>query len=147
MLENLLLGSRLKITQQMIDQACSFAEIKTDIENLPQGYHTKLSESGSTLSGGQKQRLSIARALLSPAQYFIFDESTSNLDTITEHKIVSKLLTMKDKTIIFVAHRLNIAARTDKIIVLDHGKIVEQGTHQHLLKCNGYYARLLLEHE
>jgi len=131
----------------MIDQACSFAEIKTDIENLPQGYHTRLSESGFNLSGGQKQRLSIARALLSPAQCFIFDESTSNLDTITEHKIVSKLLFMKDKTIIFVAHRLNIASQTDKVVVLDHGKIVEQGSHRQLLNYNGYYARLIHNQE
>ncbi|MBU7002300.1 peptide cleavage/export ABC transporter [Pediococcus pentosaceus] len=146
-LENLLLGSRPGVTQQMIDQACSFAEIKTDIENLPQGYHTRLSESGFNLSGGQKQRLSIARALLSPAQCFIFDESTSNLDTITEHKIVSKLLFMKDKTIIFVAHRLNIASQTDKVVVLDHGKIVEQGSHRQLLNYNGYYARLIHNQE
>lgn len=142
-LDNLLLGSRPNLTQETIDQACSFAEIKADIEKLSQGYYTKLSESGSDLSGGQKQRLSIARALLSPAKCLIFDESTSSLDTITEHKIISNLMDMKGKTIIFIAHRLNIAAQTDKVIVLDKGTVVEQGSHQQLLNLNGYYTRLI----
>lgn len=142
-LDNLLLGSRPNLTQETIDQACSFAEIKADIEKLSQGYNTKLSESGSDLSGGQKQRLSIARALLSPAKCLIFDESTSSLDTITEHKIISNLMDMKGKTIIFIAHRLNIAAQTDKVIVLDKGTVVEQGSHQQLLNLNGYYTRLI----
>ncbi|UQB00817.1 peptide cleavage/export ABC transporter [Pediococcus pentosaceus] len=142
-LDNLLLGSRPNLTQETIDQACSFAEIKADIEKLSQGYYTKLSESGSDLSGGQKQRLSIARALLYPAKCLIFDESTSSLDTITEHKIISNLMDMKGKTIIFIAHRLNIAAQTDKVIVLDKGTVVEQGSHQQLLNLNGYYTRLI----
>ncbi|MDN6043531.1 MAG: ATP-binding cassette domain-containing protein, partial [Lactobacillus sp.] len=112
---------------------------------MPQGYATELTESGAALSGGQKQRLSIARALLSPAQIFIFDESTSNLDTITERKIVDHLLRLPDKTIIFVAHRLNIAERTNNIIVLDHGQLVEQGSHIELLQKGGYYAKLVNE--
>ena len=143
--DNLTLGSRPSLTQSDIEQACAAAEIKTDIERMPLGYATQLSESGAALSGGQKQRLAIARALLSPAQVFIFDESTSSLDTITERKIVEHLMQLTDKTIIFVAHRLSIAARTDNIMVLDHGKLVEQGTHHELLEKSGYYAHLVNE--
>ena len=144
-LDNLMLGNRPNLTQTDIEQACAAAEIQTDIENMPQGYETKLTESGAALSGGQKQRLAIARALLSPAQVFIFDESTSNLDTITERNIVDHLMKLPDKTIIFVAHRLTIAARTNNIMVLDHGRLVEHGTHQVLLEKGGYYARLVNE--
>lgn len=144
-IENLTLGSRSNITEADIEAACSVAEIAGDISNLPQIWQTKLSESGSILSGGQKQRLAIARALLSPAKVLIFDESTSSLDTITERKIVDRLLAMTDRTIIFVAHRLTIAAKTEQIVVMDHGAIVEQGNHAELLAKQGYYARLVSE--
>ncbi len=144
-LENLTLGSRSDVSEQDLTQACLVAEIAADIANLPQQWQTKLSESGSILSGGQKQRLAIARALLSPAKVLIFDESTSSLDTITERKIVDRLLAMTDRTIIFVAHRLTIAAKTEQIVVMDHGKIVEQGDHATLLAQDGYYARLVHE--
>ena len=144
-LENLTLGRRSDVSEQDLTQACLAAEIAADIANLPQQWQTKLSESGSILSGGQKQRLAIARALLSPAKVLIFDESTSSLDTITERKIVDRLLAMTDRTIIFVAHRLTIAAKTEQIVVMDHGKIVEQGDHATLLAQDGYYARLVHE--
>ena len=144
-LENLTLGSRSDVSEQDLTQACLAAEIAAAIANLPQQWQTKLSESGSILSGGQKQRLAIARALLSPAKVLIFDESTSSLDTITERKIVDRLLAMTDRTIIFVAHRLTIAAKTEQIVVMDHGKIVEQGDHATLLAQDGYYARLVHE--
>ena len=144
-LENLTLGSRSDVSEQDLTQACLAAEIAADIANLPQQWQTKLSESGSILSGGQKQRLAIARALLSPAKVLIFDESTSSLDTITERKIVDRVLAMTDRTIIFVAHRLTIAAKTEQIVVMDHGKIVEQGDHATLLAQDGYYARLVHE--
>lgn len=144
-LDNLTLGSRPDATEDDIKQACLTAEIAEDIAHLPQQWQTKLSESGSILSGGQKQRLAIARALLSPAKVLIFDESTSSLDTITERKIVNRLLAMKDRTIIFVAHRLTIAAKTEKIIVMDHGELVEQGDHASLLARGGFYARLVSE--
>ncbi|MCD2255757.1 peptide cleavage/export ABC transporter [Lactobacillus sp. CC-MHH1034] len=142
-LENLTLGSRPDVTTEDITAACAFAEIQADIEALPLGYKTELSENGATLSGGQKQRLTIARALLTSAQVLIFDESTSNLDAITEQKIVQKLLALKDKTVIFIAHRLNIAKLANNIVVLDHGKLVEKGTHQSLLDQAGYYADLV----
>ncbi|WP_081701209.1 peptide cleavage/export ABC transporter [Schleiferilactobacillus shenzhenensis] len=141
--DNLLLGVERDIQPAEVERACAMAEIKEDIERLPQQYASDLSESGSILSGGQKQRITIARAILTAAPVMIFDESTSNLDTITERKIVHHLLGMTDTTIIFVAHRLTIAEQTDHIVVLDHGKLVEQGSHDALLaRKNGYYAAM-----
>lgn len=144
-LENLCAGCAEMPSQESIIRACQMAAIADDIAKLPQQFETELSESGSILSGGQKQRLAIARALLTPASVFIFDESTSNLDTITERKIVDNLMRINDKTIIFVAHRLTIAEKTDNIVVLDHGQVVEQGHHAQLLKQGGYYYALVKE--
>lgn len=141
-LENLTLGCRPGITMQNIREACQMAEINQDIENRPLQYQTELSENGTILSGGQKQRLTIARALLSPAKVLIFDESTSALDTITEDKVINNLLSLTNKTIIFVAHRLNIAKKVDKVVLLDKGKIVDQGSHKELLQNSSFYAEL-----
>ncbi|GLB46427.1 bacteriocin cleavage/export ABC transporter [Philodulcilactobacillus myokoensis] len=143
--DNLLLGSRESVTNEEIMRACKIAEISHDIESMPLKYNTELSENGSMLSGGQKQRISIARSLLTPAKVLIFDESTSSLDTITENKIVNNLLKLKNKTIIFVAHRLNIAKKTNNIVVIDKGKIVEQGSHEELINKNGIYKHLINE--
>lgn len=141
--ENLLLGSRPGISEEDILKACQIAEIKTEIEQLPLQFETKMDENAKILSGGQKQRITIARALLSPAQVLIFDEATSGLDTITEKKVVDNLMKLKDKTIIFIAHRLAIAQRTNNIVVLDHGQIVEQGSHEELMKQHGFYYNLV----
>lgn len=141
--ENLLLGSRSNITEEDIIEACQIAEIKNDIEKLPLGFDTQLDENTKILSGGQKQRLTIARALLSPAKVLIFDEATSGLDTITEKKVVDNLISLKDKTVIFIAHRLAIAERTDNIVVLNQGRIVEQGNHTELMAKHGYYYDLV----
>ena len=119
------------------------AEIKNDIEKLPLGFDTQLDENAKILSGGQKQRLTIARALLSPAKVLIFDEATSGLDTITEKKVVDNLISLKDKTVIFIAHRLAIAERTDNIVVLNQGRIIEQGNHTELMAKHGYYYDLV----
>ena len=141
--ENLLLGSRKNITEKEIEEACQIAEIKNDIEKLPLGFNTQLDENAKILSGGQKQRLTIARALLSPAKVLIFDEATSGLDTITEKKVVDNLIRLKNKTVIFIAHRLAIAERTDNIVVLNQGQVVEQGNHNELMKKRGYYYNLV----
>jgi competence factor transporting protein len=141
-LDNLTLGVHRDVSMDEIAHACELAEIKDDIERLPQQFASDLSESGSILSGGQRQRITIARAILTDAPVMIFDESTSNLDTITERKIVHNLLGLADKTIIFVAHRLTIAEQTNHIAVLDHGKLVEQGTHDQLRAQHGYYAAM-----
>lgn len=138
-LENLQLGNKKGTSAEDIMNACQTAMIANDIAKMPLQLNTHLDEDATILSGGQKQRIAIARALLSPAKILILDESTSGLDTITEKKIIDNLLTIKKRTIIFVAHRLSIAKNTNNIIVLDDGKIVEQGNHQDLLAKHGYY--------
>ncbi|APB86134.1 bacteriocin ABC-transporter, ATP-binding and permease protein PlnG [Lactiplantibacillus plantarum] len=141
--ENLRLGNRSGITEKDIAKACQLALIDTDINKMVMQYQTKLDENGNTLSGGQRQRLTIARALLSPAQVLIFDESTSGLDAITEKQLIDNLVAMTDKTIIFIAHRLSIAKRTNHIIVLHDGRVAEEGTHAALLNEHGYYYDLI----
>jgi ABC-type bacteriocin/lantibiotic exporters, contain an N-terminal double-glycine peptidase domain len=141
--ENSLLGSRPDITEEDVIKACQVAGIDQEITNLPLQFETKLDENAKILSGGQKQRLTIARALLSPAKVFIFDEVTSDLDTITEKKVVDNLMKLKDKTIIFIAHRLAIAERADKVIVIDQGQIVEEGSHNELMDEHGFYYDLV----
>ncbi len=141
--ENLRLGNRSGITEKDIAKACQLALIDTDINKMAMQYQTKLDENGNTLSGGQRQRLTIARALLSPAQVLIFDESTSGLDAITEKQLIDNLVAMTDKTIIFIAHRLSIAKRTNHIIVLHDGRVAEEGTHAALLNEHGYYYDLI----
>ncbi|MDO4887046.1 peptide cleavage/export ABC transporter [Streptococcus sp.] len=140
-LENLTLGASDNITQEDIIKACEIAEIRSDIEAMPMAYHTELSD-GSGLSGGQKQRLAIARALLTKAPVLILDEATSGLDVLTEKRVIHNLLSLSDKTIIFVAHRLSIAEQSDRVLVLDKGKIVEEGHHKQLMKNQGFYAQL-----
>lgn len=141
--ENLRLGNRSGITEKDIAKACQLALIDTDINKMAMQYQTKLDENGNTLSGGQRQRLTIARALLSPAQVLIFDESTSGLDAITEKQLIDNLVAMTDKTIIFIAHRLSIAKRTNHIIVLHDGRVAEEGAHAALLNEHGYYYDLI----
>lgn len=142
-LENLTLGSRPNITEDDIMTACRIAEIDKDIERMPLQFETVLDENGNTLSGGQKQRITIARALLSPARVLIFDESTSGLDSITENRIMNNLMKLQNLTVIFIAHRLSIAKKTNNIVVLDKGKIVEKGTHNELINKKDYYFNLL----
>lgn len=142
-LENLTLGSRPNITEDDIMTACRIAEIDKDIKRMPLQFETVLDENGNTLSGGQKQRITIARALLSPARVLIFDESTSGLDSITENRIMNNLMKLQNLTVIFIAHRLSIAKKTNNIVVLDKGKIVEKGTHNELINKKGYYFNLL----
>ncbi|WP_290065441.1 peptide cleavage/export ABC transporter [Lactobacillus intestinalis] len=141
--DNLLLGSASNTTEAHVIKACQLAEIEKEIENLPLKFDTELDENAKILSGGQKQRITIARALLSPANVLIFDESTSGLDSITEKKVVDNLMKLKDKTIIFIAHRLSVAKKANDIAVLDDGKIVEEGSHNDLMAQKGYYYDLI----
>jgi len=140
-LENLTLGGNHMISQEDILKACELAEIRQDIERMPMGYQTQLSD-GAGLSGGQKQRIALARALLTKAPVLILDEATSGLDVLTEKKVIDNLMSLTDKTILFVAHRLSIAERTNRVIVLDHGKIIEVGSHQELMQAQGFYHHL-----
>ena len=140
-LENLTLGGNNMISQEDILKACELAEIRQDIERMPMGYQTQLSD-GAGLSGGQKQRIALARALLTKSPVLILDEATSALDVLTEKKVIDNLMSLTDKTILFVAHRLSIAERTNRVIVLDQGKIIEVGSHQELIQAQGFYHHL-----
>jgi subfamily B ATP-binding cassette protein HlyB/CyaB len=113
------------------------------ILELPEAYDTIIGEHGSNLSGGQRQRIAIARALVTNPRILIFDEATSALDYESEHIIQQNMMRIcQGRTVIMVAHRLSTVRRADCILVIDHGEIVEQGTHQELLQLSGYYARL-----
>lgn len=142
--ENLLLGCSDKdVGIQKINNALEIAAIKDDIEAMQLGLETPLSADGSGISGGQKQRIAIARAVLADTPVMILDESTSNLDLITERKIMENLLDLTGKTIIFVAHRLTIAEMVDDIYVMNHGKVIEHGSHEKLRNAGGFYSKLL----
>ena len=141
-LENLLLGAKEGTTQEDILRAVELAEIREDIERMPLNYQTELTSDGAGISGGQRQRIALARALLTDAPVLILDEATSSLDILTEKRIVDNLMAL-DKTLIFIAHRLTIAERTEKVVVLDQGKIVEEGKHADLLARGGFYAHLV----
>ncbi|MGT2743277.1 peptide cleavage/export ABC transporter ComA [Streptococcus plurextorum] len=141
-LDNLLLGAKEGTTQEDVLRAVEIACIREDIEKMPLNYQTELTSDGSGISGGQRQRIALARALLTDAPVMILDEATSSLDILTEKKIIDHLMTL-DKTLIFIAHRLTIAERTEEVVVLDKGKIVEQGSHRDLLEKQGFYAQLV----
>ena len=141
-LENLLLGAREGTSQEDILRAVEIAGIREDIERMPLNYQTELTTDGMGISGGQRQRIALARALLTDAPILILDEATSSLDILTEKKIVDRLMAL-DKTIIFIAHRLTIAERSEKVFLLDQGCLKEEGSHEELLKKNGYYSHLV----
>ena len=141
-LENLLLGAREGTTQEDILRAVELAEIRSDIERMPLNYQTELSADGAGISGGQRQRIALARALLTDAPVLILDEATSSLDILTEKRIIDNLMAL-DKTIIFIAHRLTIAERSEQVVVLDQGRIVESGSHKELIEREGFYHHLV----
>lgn len=141
-LENLTLGASESVSEEDIIRAVEIAEIRQDIERMPMGYRTELTSDATALSGGQKQRIALSRALLTQAKVLILDEATSSLDVATEKRIIDNLLNLKDKTIIFIAHRLNLAARCDCVYVMQDGYIIEQGSHSDLIAQRGQYYRL-----
>src|SRR5690606_995887 len=126
-----------------IRHAVRLAHLEKFIGQLPEGYNTLVGERGLKLSGGEKQRVAIARTLLKNPCIMIFDEATSSLDSTSEKAILQALNEVaEDRTTLAIAHRLSTIVDADNIIVLDHGRVVEQGTHQELLKLNGLYAQL-----
>lgn len=126
-----------------IVKAAQDADIHSNILKFEHGYQTLLGERGINLSGGQKQRMSIARAIIKNPQILIFDDCLSAVDTETEEKILNSLKTlMKDKTSVIISHRVSSIRHADHILVLDEGKLIEQGTHDSLLKQEGVYAEL-----
>ena len=139
-------------TDKEIAEAAKNAVVHDNIIEFTNGYNTILGERGVTLSGGQKQRVSIARAIIKNPKILIFDDCLSAVDTETEEKILSNLERVsKDKTTFIISHRVSSAKNADKIIVLDGGKITQQGTHNQLITIEGYYKDLyeqqLLEKE
>lgn len=127
-----------------IRRAVEIANIGEFIESLPLGYNTRIGADGHGLSTGQKQRLLIARAAYKDSKYLFFDEATNSLDANNERTIMERLEKLfKDKTVVIVAHRLSTVRNADNIIVLAHGRIVEQGTHDELTAKRGYYYELV----
>jgi ATP-binding cassette subfamily B protein len=137
--------SKENASLQEVKNAAKKAHIHEFIKTLPQGYNSLVGERGIKLSGGQRQRIAIARAILKDAPILILDEATSSLDSKTELHIqesLDLLISDKSKTVIAIAHRLSTLKHMDRIIVLDSGKIVEEGCHEELLNNDGYYKKM-----
>ncbi len=133
--------SRPRATREEVIEAAKAAKIHSYIMQLPDGYDTVITEDGMNISQGQKQMLTIARAMLSDAKMLILDEATSNVDTRTEQQIQSAMRElMQDRTCFVIAHRLSTVQNADTILVVQHGDIVEQGSHEQLMQQGGVYA-------
>ncbi len=140
--ENIAYG-KPNATKKEVEKAAKKAYAAAFIEKLPNGYNTLVGERGVKLSGGQRQRIAIARAILKDAPILVLDEATSALDSESEKAIQSALWElMKGRTALVIAHRLSTIAKLDRIVVMDNGRVVEQGTHEDLLKKNGIYSAL-----
>lgn len=140
--ENLAYGKE-NATREDVIAAAKAAHIHSFIKRLPQGYDTVLTDEGTNISKGQKQLLTIARAMLLDARMLILDEATSNVDTRTEQQIQKAMRNlMKDKTCFVIAHRLSTIQNADLILVVNHGEVVEQGTHAELMEQGGMYRKL-----
>jgi ATP-binding cassette subfamily B protein len=149
--ENIAFGN-VDASDEQVRSAAQAASIAADIESFPEQYQTLVGERGITLSGGQKQRTAIARAIIRDPRILVLDDALSSVDTHTEDKILNHLReVMRDRTTIFISHRVSTVRNADMIAVLHGGRIVELGTHDQLLTLNGYYSDLynkqLLEEE
>ena len=141
-LENIRYG-RKDATLEEVHEAARAAQIHDFIVSLPAGYATEVGERGTRLSGGQLQRITIARAILKRASILLLDEATSSLDSDSERSVQQALENlMRGKTCFVIAHRLSTVRRADRILVLEAGRVVEQGTHAELLAAGGLYRHL-----
>ena len=140
--ENVAYGSE-NVTREDVERVCRAAKIHSFISRLPKGYDALLTDNAVNISKGQKQLLTIARAMLSSSPMLILDEATSNVDTRTEQYIQQAMEElMRGRTCFVIAHRLSTIKHAKTIIVMDHGDVVEQGTHEELMARGGYYAKL-----
>lgn len=148
---NIAFGSP-EATEDQVRNAATVAGLASDIDGFPEGFETLVGERGITLSGGQKQRTAIARAIIREPAVLILDDALSSVDTLTEESILNALqVTVSRRTTILISHRVSTVRDADKILVIEHGSIAEEGTHNELVKRGGYYADLyqkqLLEEE
>ena len=142
-LNNIVLDDE-EINYDNLSEAVRIAHIANEIEQMPQGYHTKIGEVGRGLSGGQKQRILIARALYKSPPFLFLDEATNALDAINEHKIVQALNhAFEKRTVVVIAHRLSTIMHAHQIVVMHDGYITEVGTHEKLMEKKGHYADLV----
>ena len=140
---NIRLGRR-DATDEEVLAAAKAAKCDEFVRKLPQGYNTMIGENGSKLSGGERQRISIARALLKNAPIVLLDEATASLDVENESKVQAALSNLlQGKTVLVIAHRMRTVMNADKIVVLDEGRVVEEGTPAHLMELDGLFSRMV----
>ena len=147
-IENNIKFGRPDATHEEVVAAARAACCDDFIDALPDGYNTVIGEGGASLSGGERQRISIARAMLKDAPIVILDEATANVDPENEDRLQKAIEALtRDKTIIMIAHRLKTVRHADQIFVVDHGEIVQQGTHDELVAVDGLYRRFVVERQ
>ncbi|WML49679.1 ABC transporter transmembrane domain-containing protein [Neobacillus sp. PS3-34] len=145
--ENILFG-RPDATEEELQQAIDLSAFRKDLELLPEGLETLVGEKGVALSGGQKQRISIARALIKNPEILMLDDSLSAVDAKTEKKIIDNIRRVrKDKTTLITTHRMSAVQHADHIIVIDDGRIIEEGTHEDLIEQNGWYKEQFMRQQ
>lgn len=139
---NIAFGNALSSSEE-VEEAARLASLQNTLESLPDGIHTLLGERGVTLSGGQKQRVSIARAIMRKPKLYVIDDCLSALDAQTEQEILQNLLQLTEGvSTVIISHRISSVANADLILVLEHGEIVEKGTHAELIEKEGFYASI-----